>query len=68
MSKGMMRAADLVIVDMEERRIAGRRDVSSEIGMHLLIYRSRSDVRGVVHAHPGLPPPNLLSTSPLCGW
>ena len=39
MSKGMMRASDLVIVDMEERRIAGRRDVSSEIGMHLLIYR-----------------------------
>src|SRR5258707_513633 len=52
MSKGMMRASDLVIVDMEERRIAGRRDVSSEIGMHLLIYRSRPDVRGVVHAHP----------------
>ncbi len=52
MSKGMMRASDLVIVDMEERRIAGRRDVSSEIGMHLLIYRLRPDVRGVVHAHP----------------
>ncbi len=52
MSKGMMRASDLVIVDMKERRIAGRRDVSSEIGMHLLIYRLRSDVRGVVHAHP----------------
>ena len=47
-----MRASDLVIVDMEERRIAGRRDVSSEIGMHLLIYRLRPDVRGVVHAHP----------------
>src|SRR6266853_5355087 len=52
MSKGMMRASDLVIVDMEERRIAGRRDVSSEIGMHLLIYKLRPDVRGIVHAHP----------------
>src|SRR5216683_5075814 len=52
MSKGMMRASALVIVDMEERRIAGRRDVSSEIGMHLLIYRLRPDVRGIVHAHP----------------
>jgi L-fuculose-phosphate aldolase len=32
--------------------VGGRRDVSSEIAMHLLIYRLRPDVRGVVHAHP----------------
>ena len=29
-----------------------RRNVSSEIGMHLLIYRLRPDVQGIVHAHP----------------
>jgi len=52
MCKGMMRPQDLVIVDPDGRRIAGRRDVSSEIGMHLLIYRLRPDVCGVVHAHP----------------
>ncbi len=52
MSKGMMRGSDLVIVDLEGRKLAGRRDVSSEIAMHLLIYRLRPDVRGVVHAHP----------------
>jgi L-fuculose-phosphate aldolase len=52
MSKGMMRPSDMVIVDMEGRRIRGRREVSSEIGMHLLIYRLRPDVRGIVHAHP----------------
>ncbi len=51
-SKGRMRAADLVIVDMDGKRIAGKRSVSSEIGMHLLIYRLRPDVRGIVHAHP----------------
>jgi L-fuculose-phosphate aldolase len=51
-SKGMMRPSDLVIVDMDGKRIAGRCDVSSEIGMHLLIYRLRPDVRGIVHAHP----------------
>ena len=50
--KGKMRPADLVIVDMEGRRIAGKRRVSSEIGMHLLIYRLRPDVHGIVHAHP----------------
>lgn len=51
-SKGRMRTSDLVIVDMEGRRVAGKRRVSSEIGMHLLIYRLRPDVRGIVHAHP----------------
>jgi L-fuculose-phosphate aldolase len=50
--KGNMRPSDLIIVDMEGRRLAGRRNVSSEIGMHLLIYKLRPDVRGVVHAHP----------------
>jgi L-fuculose-phosphate aldolase len=52
MSKGSMRPADMVIVDMDGNRLAGKRRVSSEIGMHLLIYRMRPDVQGVVHAHP----------------
>ena len=52
MCKGMMKPSDLVVVDMEGRRVGGRRDVSSEIAMHLLIYRLRPDVQGVVHAHP----------------
>jgi L-fuculose-phosphate aldolase len=52
MCKGMMRPSDLVTVDMQGRRLSGRRDVSSEIAMHLLIYRLRPDIRGIVHAHP----------------
>jgi L-fuculose-phosphate aldolase len=52
MSKGMMRPSDMVIVDSDGHRVAGRRDVSSEIAMHLLIYRLRPDVQAVVHAHP----------------
>jgi L-fuculose-phosphate aldolase len=51
-SKGAMRAADMVIVDHRGERLAGRRNVTSEIGMHLLIYRLRPDVRAIVHAHP----------------
>ncbi len=51
-SKGMMEPEDLVLVDMSGRRMAGRRNVSSEIAMHLLIYKLRPDVHGVVHAHP----------------
>jgi L-fuculose-phosphate aldolase len=52
MSKSRMRPADLVIVDMEGHRLRGRRNVSSEIAMHLLIYKLRPDVHGIVHAHP----------------
>src|SRR5688572_25777173 len=52
MSKGMMEPEDLVVVDMAGKKAMGRRNVSSEIAMHLLIYRLRSDVKGIVHAHP----------------
>ena len=52
MCKSSMRPSDLVIVDMEGGRLAGKREVSSEIGMHLIIYRLRPDIHAVVHAHP----------------
>jgi L-fuculose-phosphate aldolase len=51
-SKGMMEPEDLVVVDMLGRRRDGWRNPSSELGMHLLFYRMRPDVRAVVHAHP----------------
>ena len=52
MSKGLMEADDLVIVDPHGHKLHGTRNVSSEIAMHLLIYHRRRDVGGVVHAHP----------------
>ena len=52
LSKGAMKPADMVVVDLEGNRVSGRRNVTSEIGMHLLIYRMRSDVGAIVHAHP----------------
>ncbi|MGA9567585.1 MAG: class II aldolase/adducin family protein [Candidatus Korobacteraceae bacterium] len=52
MSKGMMTVDDLVIVDPLGQKVSGRRGVSSEIAMHLFIYRNRPDVNAVVHAHP----------------
>ena len=51
-SKGMMSVEDLVVVDMSGRRLCGFRDVSSEIAMHMTIYRMRPDVGAIVHAHP----------------
>src|SRR6266705_2006592 len=52
MCKGVMRPSDSVIVDMQGRRLGGKRDVSSEIAMHLLIYKLRPDISAIVHAHP----------------
>jgi L-fuculose-phosphate aldolase len=52
MSKGLMEPDDLVIVDHRGQKISGWREVSSEIAMHQLIYRTRPDIGAVVHAHP----------------
>jgi L-fuculose-phosphate aldolase len=51
-SKGMMQLDDLIIVDREGNKLEGRRECTSEILMHLAIYKMRRDVRAVVHAHP----------------
>jgi L-fuculose-phosphate aldolase len=68
-SKGAMRPQDLVIVDLDGNRISGRRNVTSEIGMHLLIYRMRPDIKAIVHAHPptatGFAAAGLPLTEPL---
>src|SRR5512146_1469593 len=52
MSKGMLAPEDLVVVDMSGRKAMGRREPSSEVQMHLLIYHLRPDAHGIVHAHP----------------
>jgi L-fuculose-phosphate aldolase len=68
-SKGAMRPQDLVIVDLDGNRVSGRRNVTSEIGMHLLIYRMRPDIKAIVHAHPptatGFAAAGLPLTEPL---
>ena len=51
-SKGFMSPDMLVITDTEGRKLAGERDPSSELPMHLAVYRRRPDVTAVVHAHP----------------
>jgi L-fuculose-phosphate aldolase len=42
----------MVVVDYDGNKLAGDRDASSELPMHLEIYRNRADVNAVVHAHP----------------
>jgi Ribulose-5-phosphate 4-epimerase and related epimerases and aldolases len=50
--KGFLTPEMLVIVDAEGRKLEGTLAPSSELAMHLEIYRQRPDVHAVVHAHP----------------
>lgn len=56
--KGLMTADQLIIVDLDGKRVGGstpaNRDLkpTSEMRMHLEAYRRRADIRGIVHAHP----------------
>jgi L-fuculose-phosphate aldolase len=52
MSKGMMCPSDMAIVNMQGDQLCGKRPASSEIQMHLTIYKMRADVNAIVHAHP----------------
>jgi len=51
-SKGMMAPDDLIICDMQGRKLEGRKERTSEIMMHLTVYNMRPDIRAVVHTHP----------------
>src|ERR687895_145153 len=55
-SKGFMTPDMMVVVDYEGRKIAGERDASTELPMHLEISRTRRDV------NPVAPPPPPLAT------
>src|SRR5919201_94771 len=50
--KGFMTPDMMCITDLAGRKLQGDRDPSSEMLMHLEVYRQRPDVQAVVHAHP----------------
>ncbi len=51
--KGKLSASDLIPVDPSGNALDARgRRPSSELGMHLCVYRQRPDVGAAVHAHP----------------
>src|SRR6186713_11614 len=50
--KGFMSPDMMVVTDLDGKKLAGDRDPSSEMQMHLEVYRQRPDARAVVHAHP----------------
>ena len=46
-----MKPADLVIVDLEGRRVEGKLHPSSDLPTHLVLYRAFASIGGVVHTH-----------------
>lgn len=50
--KGYLTPDMIVSCDFSGKRMEGSQRVSTEIAMHLTVYRARPDVRAVVHAHP----------------
>ena len=52
LSKVDVTPESLVELALDGSLVTSGRSASSEVGMHLCIYRARPDVRAVVHAHP----------------
>ena len=50
--KGFMTPDMMCVTDLAGKKLQGDRDPSSEMLMHLEVYRQRPDVSAVVHAHP----------------
>src|SRR6266480_5341312 len=51
-SKGNLKPDDMCIVDYDGKQLAGKRKRTSEILLHLAIFKERPDVRAVIHSHP----------------
>lgn len=51
-NKGMVRAEEMIVLDLEGNTLEGAGKASKEYPMHRIIYRERPDVQAVVHTHP----------------
>ncbi|HEX4056013.1 MAG TPA: class II aldolase/adducin family protein [Tepidisphaeraceae bacterium] len=51
-SKSQLKPDDMCVVDLEGKQISGKHGRTSEILLHLFIYKNRPDVRAVIHSHP----------------
>jgi len=69
LSKYDLTPEDICLVDLEANQIAGSRACTSEIRLHLEIYKDVAEAKAVVHCHPphatayaitGRVPPNLI--------
>jgi L-fuculose-phosphate aldolase len=51
-SKGFLKPEDICKVDGDGNQLAGTRKRTSEVLLHLIVYKHRPDVQAVVHCHP----------------
>jgi L-fuculose-phosphate aldolase len=51
-AKGFLSEADIVTVDGSGKVLSGSKSPSSELAMHLIIYRLRPEIAACCHAHP----------------
>jgi ribulose-5-phosphate 4-epimerase/fuculose-1-phosphate aldolase len=51
-SPGLAQADELLVIDTEGRLVAGKGEPNSEFWIHARLYAARTDVGGIVHAHP----------------
>src|SRR6266487_2774887 len=51
-SKGFLKPEDICRVDYEGKQLAGTRKRTSEVLLHLAVYKNRPDINAVVHCHP----------------
>jgi L-fuculose-phosphate aldolase len=52
MNKGFMKPEDMIICSADGKKLEGKGEPSSEIGLHTTIYKWRKDVTAICHAHP----------------
>ena len=50
--KGFLKPEDICTVDLDGKHVAGKKRPTSEMRLHLEVYRRRSDVYSVIHTHP----------------
>src|SRR5438045_8810768 len=50
--KGFLKPEDICKVDMQGKQISGTRKRTSEVQLHLAIYRERPDVKSSAHRQP----------------
>src|SRR5207247_353114 len=51
-SKGFLKPEDICKVDYDGKQLAGTRKRTSEVLLHLAVYKNRPDINAVVHCHP----------------
>src|SRR5262245_35438483 len=51
-SRGIVTADDVIIVDLDSNQLEGKRKKPSETEIHTGIYRGRPDVMAILHTHP----------------